>query len=165
MVGRRGDVGRRAFCGADGVRRALGVVADVVVIEMAAVGQMGQQAIEEPGVAARSYGEMQVGLIAGGGAARVDDDEFHLGPLFLLGQYALMQDGMGPGGVGADHDHQIGQFHILVAARDHILAEGADVGGDGGGHAQARVGVDVGAAEKPLPEFVGDVVVLGAELA
>jgi hypothetical protein len=73
--------------------------------------------------------------------------------------------GMAPRGVGAhQHDH-VGQFQVVVADRHQVFAESALVARHGGRHAQARVGVDVGAADIALHQLVGDVVVLGQQLA
>ena len=72
---------------------------------------------------------------------------------------------MAPGGVGADQHDQIGLLEILVAAGHDVLAEGADVPGDRRGHAQPRIGVDIGGADEALHQLVGDVVVLGQQLA
>ena len=72
---------------------------------------------------------------------------------------------MAPGGIRADEHGEIGLVEILVAAGHGIGAEGALVAGDGGGHAQARVGVDVGRADEALHQLVGDVIVLRQQLA
>ena len=71
---------------------------------------------------------------------------------------------MAPGEVGSHQHHQIGQFQIFVLAGHGISAEGAAVACDAGGHAQARVGVDIGAADIALHQFVGDVVIFGQQL-
>ena len=68
-------------------------------------------------------------------------------------------------GVGANEEEAIGVIDILVAARHNILAEGAHVAGNRRGHAQPRIGVDVGRADEALHELVGDVIVLGQKLA
>ena len=65
----------------------------------------------------------------------------------------------------ADQHDEIGLLEILVAAGHHVRAEGAAVAGDRRGHAEARVGVDVGRADEALHQLVGDVVVLGQQLA
>ena len=82
---------------------------------------------------------------------------------FAAGE-ALEQHRMAPGGVAADQHDEVGLVEVLVAARHDVLAEGAHVPGDRGGHAQAGVGVDVGRADEALHELVGDVIVLGQEL-
>ena len=72
---------------------------------------------------------------------------------------------MAPGGVGADQHDQVGLVEILVAAGHGVGAEGAAVAGDRRGHAQPRIGVDVGRADKALHQLVGDVIILGQQLA
>ena len=52
---------------------------------------------------------------------------------------------MAPCEFAADQHDQIGKFQILVIAGDHVAAKGAAVAGDAGRHAQARIGVDIGA--------------------
>ena len=108
--------------------------------------------------------QLQVGAFAGGGAARVDVDDAHAA-LGARGLDALVEDGVAPGGVGAGQHHEIGQLQVLVALRHHVGAEGAAVAGHRRGHAQARVGVDVRRADEALGQLVGDVIVLGQELA
>ena len=107
---------------------------------------------------------VQIGAFAGGGAARIDVDDAHaaLGPRHLD---ALVEDRVAPGRVGADEHHQIGKLQVVVALRHDVGAEGAAVAGHGGGHAQARVGVDVRRADEALGQLVGDVIVLGQQLA
>ena len=83
----------------------------------------------------------------------------------LRGGEALVQHRMAPGGVAADQHDQIGLLDVLVNAGNDILAEGADVPGDRRRHAQPRIGVDIGGADEALHQLVGDVVILGQELA
>ena len=71
---------------------------------------------------------------------------------------------MAPRRVGADQHQQVGLVEILVAAGHGIGAERAAVTGDRRRHAQARIGIDVGAADEPLHQLVGDVIVLGQQL-
>ena len=108
---------------------------------------------------------MQVGERAGGGAAGVEDDDAHLRARLLGGGEALVEDRVAPGEVGADEDHEVGLLEVLVGAGHGVRAEGAAVAGDRGGHAEAGVGVDVGRADEALHQLVGDVVVLGQQLA
>ena len=72
-----------------------------------------------------------------------------------------MEDRVAPGEVGADEDDQIGFLEVLVGPGDGVGAERAAVARDRGGHAEPAVGVDVGGADEPLHQLVGDVVVLG----
>ena len=67
---------------------------------------------------------------------------------------------MAPGEVGADEHDEIRQFQIVISSRHRVGAEGALVARDGGGHAEARVRVDIRRADKALHQLVGDVVVL-----
>ena len=98
------------------------------------------------------------------GAARIDGDD--LGAALLARRHqALIEDRMAPGHVAADQDDQIGFLQILVAARHHIFAEGAHMAGDRGRHAQPRIGVDIGRADEAFHQLVGDVIILGQELA
>ena len=108
--------------------------------------------------------QVQVSDFAGRRAARIDDDDF--GPVRLLGcNKSLIQHRVAPGHVAADEDDKIGRLDIVVAAGDDILAEGADMPGYARGHAQTRIGVDVRAADEALHQLVGDVIVLGQQLA
>ena len=60
---------------------------------------------------------------------------------------------------------QIGQFQILIGAGHRVGAEGALVPRHGRGHAEPGIGVDVGRADEALHQLVGDVVILGQQLA
>ena len=108
---------------------------------------------------------MKVGDVRRGRAARIDQHHLHARPLLLGGGDALIEHRMAPGEIGADEHDEIGELEILVAAGHGVGAEGALVSGDGGRHAQARVGIDVGRADEALHQLVGDVVVLGEQLA
>ena len=72
---------------------------------------------------------------------------------------------MTPSGVRPDQDEKIGVIEVLVGARDGIGAKGADVAGNRGGHAQTRIRVHVRRADETFHQLVGDVIVLGQELA
>ena len=78
---------------------------------------------------------------------------------------ALVEHRMAPGEVRADQHDEVGQLEILVVAGHDVGAEGAAVAGDRRGHAEPRIGVDVGRADEALHQLVGDVVVLGQQLA
>ena len=108
-------------------------------------------------------GEMQVGLLGGRGAARIDHHELGaaLAPVLL---HALEQNRMAPRGVRADEHDQVGLIEILVESRHRVGAEGAAMARDRRGHAQPRIGVDVRRAEEALHQLVGDVIVLGEQL-
>ena len=149
---------------ASAASKPVGVRLDVAAVERASVGKKHQQPAEQRGVAAGRDRQEQVGVVARDGAARIDDDE--LGAAFAaIAHHALVQHRMAPGGVRADEHQQIGLVEIVVAAGHHVLAEGATVAGDRRGHAQPRIGVDVGRADEALHQLVGDVIVLGQQLA
>ena len=145
-------------------RKAFGVLVDEAPIERAVVAEPAEQAVPQLGIGAGLDGEMQIGALAGGGAARIDVDDAHaaLGAGHLD---ALVEDRVAPGRVGADEDHEIGKLQVVVALRHDVGAERPAVAGDGGGHAQARVGIDVRRADEALGQLVGDVVVLGQQLS
>ena len=136
----------------------------IVVVERAVVGEMHQQSGKQRGVGAGLQPQKQVGIPGGIGAARIDHHHARAA-LLLVGEHALEQHRMAPGGVGADQHQEIGLVEILVAAGHGVGAEGAAMAGDRGGHAQPRIGVDIGAADKSLHQLVGDVIILGQQLA
>jgi hypothetical protein len=69
-----------------------------------------------------------------------------------------------PGSIAAHHHQQVTALQVFVAAGHGIGTEGALVAGHGRGHAQPGIGVDIGAAQEALHEFVGDVIILGQQL-
>ena len=107
---------------------------------------------------------MQIRKFAGGRTPRIDHHDLHARPLLARSRQSLQQDRVTPRSVGADQHDEVGLLQVLVTHRHHVFAEGALVTGDGRGHAQARVGVDVGGADVALHQLVGDVVVLGQQL-
>ena len=107
---------------------------------------------------------MHIGDVACRGAARIDGND--LGAALLArGDKPLIKHRMAPGRVAADQYDQIGVLDILVAARHDILAERADMAGHRRRHAEPRIGVDIAAADETLHQLVGDVIILGQELA
>ena len=91
-------------------RRALGrsrscVRVDIAAVERVVPAEIGEQAGEQRDVAIRRDRQMQVGDIGGHGAARIDQHDLHLRPLFPGRRDALVEHRMAPGEVGADqHD-------------------------------------------------------------
>lgn len=150
---------------AQGIVQAAGVQVDEVAVDRAAPRQERQQTVEQPHIGARPDRQVQVGQLAGGGVARIDHHHLDLRPGLLHAHDALEQDRVAPRGVGADQHDQVGRFQVVVADRHQVFAEGALVPGHGRRHAQPRVGVDVGAADEALHQLVGEVVVLGQQLA
>ena len=97
-----------------------------------ATGKALNKAVSEPG----GNRQMQIGDVAGGGAARVDDHDPHRRPGGLGGGEALIQPRMAPGEVGPGQHHQIGQFQILIQPRHCVGAKGPAVTRNGRGHAE-----------------------------
>jgi hypothetical protein len=127
------------------------------------VGEMHQQPAEQRGVGAGLQSQKQIGIAPS--VRRGSITTMRRRAPLLVGQHALEQHRMAPGGVRADQHQQIGLVEVLVAARHGVGAEGAAVAGDRRGHAQPRIGVDIGAADESLHQLVGDVIVLGQQLA
>ena len=107
---------------------------------------------------------MQVRRLRCCGAARVQHDDLRA-MRRTGGEQALVQHRVAPGGIAADQDDQVGVLEVLIDAGDDVFPEGSDVAGDRGRHAQARIGVDIGAADEAFHQLVGDIVVLGQALA
>ena len=145
--------------------KTLGVRLDVGAVDGVGGGQPGEQAVEQRGIRARFERQVQIGDVAGGGAAWVDHDHAHGGTGFFRRFDALVGHRMRPGGIRADQHDQPGFFQIFVTARHGIVAEGALVADHGGGHAQARIGVDIRRADVALHQFIGDVIIFGQQLA
>ncbi len=96
-------------------------------------------------------------------AARVDNDQF--GAAALPGcKDALIQDRVAPCEVRADQNDQVRLFQIVIGAGHGVGAKGPLMPCDGRGHAQTRVGVDIGRADVPFHQLIGDVVVFGQQL-
>ena len=163
-AGDRRDIGEVG----DGFERSVeagGVFGDEGGVAQAPALQLVEETGEEGDVGARCDGEVEIGDLARRGAARVDVDDAHAGPGFLGGGEALEEDRVAPREVRADEDDEVGLLQILVGLGYGVGAEGALVAGDRGGHAEARIGVDVGRADEALHQLVGDVIVLGEDLA
>ena len=143
---------------------ALHMLLQIEPVERILAAQVRQQAVEQHTVRPRAQRQVQVGEIAARGAPRIDHHHPQLRSALARGAQALEQHGMAPRGIGTGQHHQVGQIDVFVAARHGIAAERPLVAGDGRGHAQTRVGVDVGAADVALHELVGDVVILGEQL-
>ena len=124
---------------------------------------MRQNTVEQQHVGAGVDREMQVAFVGRRRAARVDDDDLRTA-FPPCGQQALVEYRVAPGGVRPRQNEEISLLKILIGARHNILAEGAAVAGDGGGHAEPGIGVDVAGADEALHQLVGDVIVLSEKL-
>ena len=147
-----------------GLRKAKRVLAYIVLVDGAAPDQIDEQPAEQRRIGAGRDRQEQVGLFRRHRAARVDHHD--AGPaLGLVAQHALEQHRVTPGGVRADEHDQVGLIEVAVDAGHGIGPEGAAMAGNGRCHAQSRIGVDIGRPQETLHQLVGDVVVLGQQLA
>ncbi|MNZ41070.1 hypothetical protein D3C78_586100 [compost metagenome] len=146
----RGSLADVIFCkagdGRDALRRvvleegrqclpALGVAGNEGAVCLAIAVQQVQQAVEQGQVAAGAHLQEQVGLVGGGGAPRVDNDQFR-SSLYPVEQ-AQEEDRMAVGHVGTDHQEHLGTLEVLVTAGRAIGPQRKFVAAAGAGHAQA----------------------------
>ena len=133
-------------------------------IERVFAAQIMQQAVEQISVRSRRNRQMQIGKVTSGGMARINHHHPHLRTCLFRRNQALVKHRMRPGIVGTDDDHQIGGLDVLITHRHRIRTECALVRSHCGGHAQPRIGINVGAADESLHQLVGDIVIFGQEL-
>jgi len=125
---------------------------------------MREQPADQRRVRARLQPQEQIVVADSIGAARIDHHDAGAA-LLLVDEHALVQHRMAPGRIGADQHQQVGLVEIFITSGHRVGAERAAVACDRRGHAQPRIGVDIGAADEPLHQLVGDVVILGQQLA
>ena len=127
---------------------ALGMGGDEGVVQIALGVQQVQQAVEQQQIGARTQLQEEIGLLGGGGAPGIDDDQpgAALDPV----QQTQEEDGMAVGHVGAADQEEVGAVEVVIGAGRTVGAEGLFVAGGGTGHAQAGIGFElVGADEAP----------------
>ena len=139
-------------------------VCQIAVIQCASPVDLNQQAIEQRHVRSRLQRQMHVGPVTTCRSARVDHHDLGAA-LFPFRQYTLIQYRMAPCEVRPHQYDQIGEFEVLIGARNGIGAKRTLVPSNRGRHAKPRIGVDIGSADKPLHQLVGDVVILGQQLS
>ena len=162
---RLGDAGQRR--GLSRCRRfiePLRMPLNVRSIERAGRGEMREQSIEQRHIRPRRERQMQISQLARRRAPGIDHHDFGTAHLARRRQ-PLVEYRMAPREIRADQHHQIGQLEILVGAGHRVRAERAPVPRHRRRHAQPRIGVDVGRADEPFHQLVGDIVVLGQQLA
>ena len=108
---------------------------------------------------------MQIGNIAGGCLARIDNHHFHRRVLLARLHQTLIEHRVRPRSVRAHQHHQIAVFYVLVTARHDIFAKRAFVPHHRRRHTQPGVSVDIRRTDKSLHQFIGGVVILGQQLA
>ncbi len=143
------------------VIEAVGVCVDEVAVDPAFPQQQVQDAVEQGDIRARQDAEVQVGQLAGVGAAWVDDDDLHIRPLRFGVFQTAEQHGVCIGHVAANDQHAIALFDVFVTARRRVGTEAAFVANHSRRHAQARIRVDVVGADQCAGELVEGVIVLG----
>jgi hypothetical protein len=161
--------GRRRVAGdLAGARKRIGKAArifrDIAVVESARIGEIGKQPAKKRGIHSGCDRQEQIRCVRRCSAPRIDNDQSGA-TLVFRGNHPLIEYRMAPRRVGADEHDQIGLVEIPVNAGHHVGAEGAAMTGNGRGHAQPRIAVDVGRAEKAFHQLVGDIVILGEQLA
>ena len=137
---------------------------DVAVIRAAAFGNLREQPAEQSRVGAGRDRQEQIGFLCRRRAARINHDDARAA-IVAVRHDALEQHGMAPGRVRTDENDQIGAVEILVGAGHGVGAESAPMARDRRGHAEPGIRVDVGRADKSLHQLVGDVIILGEQLA
>ena len=96
---------------------------------------MAQQAAEQCHVRAGAQCNMLVGPLTRSCPAWVHHHDPQSGPDSAGGQQPLVQYRVAPGEVATDQDHQIGQFEILINARNQVLAKTTLMSRNRTGHA------------------------------
>ncbi len=143
----------------------VGMGIDIILVQCVMIIQPGEQTVEQGHVLPRANGQVQIGQVTGGGAAGINDYHFHVRTRLFGGGNSLVDDGVRPGGIGTGENHQVRQLQIFIAAGHHVFAKGALMSHHRTAHAQAGIGIDVGAANKPFHQFIGHVIVFGEQLA
>jgi len=96
-----------------------------------------QHGVEQRDIGARQDGEMQVGLVGGVGAARVDHHQLQIRVGLLRRLDAAEQDRVRIRRVGAGDENRAGVVDVVVAARRRIHAQRGLVARHRRRHAQA----------------------------
>ena len=135
------------------------------VLTVLAKNQMGQ-AVEQRQVRTRRNRQMHIRSLRGLREAGIDDDDLHAAGMALFAfQEALKQHRVAFRGVGPDQEGHRAVVQILVTGGRTIGAQAAGVARHRGAHAQAGVGIEVVRAQGTFQQLLGQVVVLGVELA
>ena len=137
------------------------------VARRAAARELGEQAAQEHGVAARARAATCRSAASAVAVRRGSSTTSARAraPRRARALEALEQHRVAPRHVGADHQEQVRVLEVVVAGGRAVHAEGALVAGHRARHAEPRVRIDVVRAEEALRELVERVVVLGEELA
>ncbi len=142
---------------------ALGVLGDELLVHLAGLDQQVQQAVQQGQVGAGPDRQVQVGLVRGGAAPRVDHDQ--LGTGLHPVHHPQEQDRVAVRHVGADHQEDVGVVEVPVRAGRPVGAQRQLVAGARAGHAQPGVGLDLVGPHEALGQLVDQVLRLQAQLA
>ena len=145
--------------------KSFGVGLDEGRIDGLQLQQQMTDALEQHQIGAWTNRQMQVRRIRGGRGPWIHHHQPQsLILLALAFQQPLKQHRVAVGRVGADQEDQIGMVEVVVTTGRAIGSEAAGISGHRRTHAQAGIGIEVVAAQGPLEQLVGHVVVLGEEL-
>ncbi|VWB17597.1 hypothetical protein BUB20358_00652 [Burkholderia ubonensis] len=125
--------------------------------------QQMQQAVHQREIGAGADRQVQVRLVGGAGAARIDDDQLRAG-LHAV-HHPQEQDRMAIRHVRADHEEQVRAIEIVVRPGRAVRAERQLVAAARARHAQPRVRLDLVGADEALRELVDQVLRLDRHLA
>ncbi len=142
---------------------ALGELGDERLVGVAVRDQEVQQAVEQGEVGAGLDLEEEVGLVGGGVAARVDDDQPGSGRLDPV-HHAQEEDRVAVGHVGADHEERVRVIEVLVRAGRAVSAQRQLVAGSRRSHAQPRVRLDLVRPDEALRQLVRQILRLQGHL-
>ncbi len=136
-----------------------------IQIQHVLAAQIMQQSVKQISIRARCDRQMQVRNVASRGATRIDYYHAHFGSRLLRCNQTLIEHRMRPGIVGTRNHNQLCGLHVFIAYRHRIGTEGALLGRHCRRHAKPRICIDIGAADKTFHQLVGDVIILGQDLA
>ena len=141
---------------------ALGVLEDERPVDVAGLHQQVQQPVQQGQVGAGPKLQEQVGGLGGGGAPRVDHDQFRPGAHPV--HHPQVQDRVAVGHVRPDHQEHVRVIEVGVRPGRGVRAEGQLVTGAGAGHAEPRVRLDLVGADEALGQLVRQVLRLQRHL-
>ena len=137
---------------------------DEILVDRVGFKQVREQRGKQRNVAIRFDRKVQVDNVRSHCPPRIDEDDLHFGPLVFGSGDTLIEDGMAPGEIRTDKNDEVGNLEIFIAARNGVRSERALVPGNGGSHAEARIGIDVRGADEALHQLVSDIVIFRQQL-
>ena len=154
-------LGRVAFDEGSHLVEARRVPLDEVVVHAAEPDDRVQDGVHQRRVSPGAHRQVEVGGAGDGGEARVDDDELRAPvarpPDVVGGDGAALRD------VRAEHHHEVGAHDVGPRVGRTVDAEGPQVAGPRGDHAEAPVVVDVPRADREARELAHQVRLLVGE--